>query len=214
MSYGSLLEGTPNLVAAREAVKDILEWFDDSEKAVDLYARIESQLDNYIGARITAATRGEDNLSLEILMNARTRIYVSTSNLTNAIHRSYRRALYCWCFNGLELNEMKTAGLIAYWIMKLHPITFFDYLSVTEKLESPFGMAFDDLNEQFAAHVILSIFVKKYPQLKLDYHAYLQKLIHALRYRNHSENSMMLLAESLGTEAFRLAAAEHAQHKN
>jgi hypothetical protein len=202
MTLGSLLDGTPNIDKCRTTVKEKLDWFGSSDQAVDWYVCIEDQLNEYIKARIQAAAKGLDEFSVDTAAQIQSRIYVSSSILSDAIYRSFRRALYCKCFNGLDLNEMKTAGLFAYWIVKLHPITFIDYISATNNLKSPFGTALDDINEQFAVHFILSIFFEKHNDLKPNYVEYRRKLIHALRYRCHSENSMMLVSESLGFEAF------------
>jgi hypothetical protein len=190
-----------------QTIQNILDQFEASEEAIEWYIIIEKVLYDYIQLRANRAKDDTQELSYDVMMGVHDRVRVTSAVLSDAISRTFRRALYCKCFNEIGLTEMKIAGLVAYWIIKLHPIIVQDFIvqdinSIGKGIPSVLGTTFDDINEQLAAHIILSTFTEKFGDISLDYDEYRIKLIHALRYRVHTENSMMLLAESIGQEAF------------
>jgi hypothetical protein len=99
---------------------------------------------------------------------------------------------------------MKQAGLYAYWFAKIRPITIEEPESGMSELSEEWENHLQEINERFAFHIIYSAFVKLNgkPMPKLGYQ---EKFIHAVRFRAFTEDSMMLLAESLGKEGFELA---------
>ena len=63
-----------------------------------------------------------------------------------------------------------------------------------------------EINERFAFHIIYSTFVKLNGKT-MPIVGYQEKFVHAVRFRAFTEDSMMLLAESLGKEGFDFAVA-------
>ena len=119
--------------------------------------------------------------------------------------RVFRRGLYCNFINGLELNQMKIAGLYAYWFNKIQPIQIDHAELGAPKLKSKQEDYLHALNEYFGFHIIYNAFIVEHGKPKHDISQYQKKYITAVRFRSFSEDGMMLLAESLGNEAFLLA---------
>lgn len=125
--------------------------------------------------------------------------------LSHVIIRVERRLAYYRVFHGMEANECKEAALYAYWVLRLRPIKIIDEAHINKEGYN------DRVNEFFAIHIILSTLVS-IGRIKLEDikgggkitlgHPFIKKLWYSLRYRNHSANSLIMLAESLTTESF------------
>jgi hypothetical protein len=132
------------------------------------------------------------------------RLKLNGKLLALVVLRAFRRILYCKCFNAMELNQMKQAGLYAYWFAKIKPIIVEEPSSAMCELSDEWENHLQEINERFAFHIIYSAFVEQNGRT-MPNTDYQEKFVHAVRFRSFTEDSMMLLAESLGKEGFELA---------
>lgn len=119
--------------------------------------------------------------------------------------RVIRRAIYCKVINRLELNQMKIAGLYAFWFNKIHPIVINNPSPGMKPLARKYENYLQEINERFAFFIIYNIFTNQYGKPSHSIEGYQERFVHALRFRSFTEDSLMLLTESLGKEAFTLA---------
>jgi hypothetical protein len=134
------------------------------------------------------------------------RIHLDPNLLGVVLTRSFRRVLYCRCFNGIELAQMKQAGLYAYWIVKIHPIVIDTIPGDLEKLGNPLEKAVQEINERFALHIVRSFFRDQFGKTLSYTDEYQKHFVHAARMRSFTEDSMMLVTESLGVAGSLLTA--------
>jgi hypothetical protein len=131
-------------------------------------------------------------------------VKISRYVLIDIIIRVHKRVAYYAYFHGIELSERKTAGLYAYWILKLRPI----YVTLESIADEKFA---SELNEKFAIyHICAMLFfsnqLKKYREIiELPYY---NTMLYAFHFRNISIDSMMLLVESINEETFERKDAE------
>jgi hypothetical protein len=118
--------------------------------------------------------------------------------LSMALVRAFRRILYCRCFNGILLAQMKQAGLFAYWIAKMHPITIGNVPDGWDTLSAQHEKALQEINERFAFHIINSFYKDNMKRSLSSSPDYQKHFVHAIKYRSFTEDSMMLVTESLG----------------
>jgi hypothetical protein len=118
--------------------------------------------------------------------------------LSMALVRAFRRVLYCRCFNGILLAQMKQAGLYAYWIAKMHPIIIGQAPDDLEKLSIELEGALQEINERFAFHIVNSFYKDNFHRSLSNSSDYQSHFVHAVKYRSFTEDSMMLVTESLG----------------
>jgi hypothetical protein len=126
------------------------------------------------------------------------RLDLDLNMLGVAVYRAFRRALYCKCFNGIELAQMKQAGLYAYWIAKMHPIIVRKAPEHLDTLSNDLERGLQEINERFAFHIINVFYKEEFGRSLSGSSAYQSHFVHAVRYRSFTEDSMMLATESLG----------------
>jgi hypothetical protein len=141
-------------------------------------------------------SNGEASLLLRAHMVGR--LYFDPNLLGLVLYRSFRRVLYCKCFNGIELAQMKQAGLYAYWITKMHPIVVNKAPDELEKLSAPLEKGLLEINERFAFYLIRAFFRDEFGRELPNSDEYQKHFVHAARMRSFTEDSMMLVSESLG----------------
>ena len=129
------------------------------------------------------------------------RLHLDLNLLSIAIYRSFRRALYCRCFNGIDLSQMKQAGLYAYWLAKMRPIVVGTQADDLDDLPIGLERGLQEINERFAFYIISAFYQEEYHRGLSDVSEYQTHFVHALRYRSFTEDSMMLVTESLGVSA-------------
>jgi len=120
---------------------------------------------------------------------------VSTYDLIDVVTRVDRRvAYYSYFHEGMAINELKEAGLYAYWILRFRPFKIID------KRYADYPNAYT-INESFALYIILSAlyYVKQRGLVgtRQEQNAFHKKLLYTFRFRHISLASMMLLAESI-----------------
>jgi hypothetical protein len=188
-------------------IQGALEWYVRSDLYKEHYSFLIDIFKDYKKAMLTEIASEDDP---DVIMNASSHILVAESILGDVLLRSFRTALHCKVFNGIAVNGPKVAGLLAYWIIKRQPFSPDYGRGMFSDADSPYFGRFDDVNEQIAAHIILSMFRERVEDDSgINYKPYKEKMIHNLRYRDQTEDSMMLLSESIGREAFELAVAEY-----
>jgi hypothetical protein len=126
------------------------------------------------------------------------RLSLDLNILGTVLYRSFRRALYCRCFNGIELAQMKQAGLYAYWISKLRPVVIGKAPEDLEGLSNDLERGVQEINERFAFHIVNAFYKVEFGKSLLSCADYQSHFVHAIKYRSFTEDSMMLVTESLG----------------
>ena len=119
-----------------------------------------------------------------------------------------KRRSYFRYFHSIEISERKTSALMAYWVIKFHPISVD---ASAEGIDRDFACL---VNEHFAAYLIIAPCLESKEKLEelfgeaTDAYAsicssdYYRKLVYSLRYRNISIDAFVLLAETLVPEVF------------
>lgn len=126
------------------------------------------------------------------------RLKLDLNILCVALYRAFRRALYCKCFNGIELSQMKQAGLYAYWITTMHPIIIDEKPKNIDALPPKLEIGLQEINERFAFYVVSLFYKDEFGRKLSETSQYQTHFVHAIKYRSFTEDSMMLVTESLG----------------
>ncbi len=190
-----------------KTVDGILRGYSKTQSAINRCKYIESLFLDYkkgLFEEIRAAGPKNEETDL-FLIHMLDRLNINNLLLADLQTRVLRRAIYCKLINNLELNQMKIAGLYAYWFNKLHPIVVSSPSDDLERLAPKYEDYLHRVNEFFAFHIVYNIFVEQYGKPSKGLAEYMERFTHALRYRSFTEDSLMLLTESLGKEAFYLA---------
>ena len=139
-------------------------------------------------------------------------IVVREGDIADIALRVDKRRSYYRYFHSIEISERKTSALIAYWIIKFHPIII-EWDGAEGKIEAE-----DDfrcfINEHFAAYLLIAPCLEGADKIEKLFGShgdaydricssdYYQKLVYSLRYRNISIDAFVLLAESIVPEVF------------
>ena len=128
-----------------------------------------------------------------------------------ALRVDKRRSYYRY-FHSIEIGERKTSALIAYWIIKFHPIIIeWDEATGKSGAEDDFRCF---INEHFAAYLLIAPCLEGADKIenlfgchgdaydRICSSDYYQKLVYSLRYRNISIDAFVLLAETIVPEVF------------
>jgi hypothetical protein len=123
--------------------------------------------------------------------------FVSEVALIDMIIRVDKRKAYYYFFHGMSINEQKTIGLFAYWLLKFRPICIID-----ERYKNNVDTCF--VNEDFAIDVICSTlsYTSNIDPNDDKVKLYMDKLRYSFRFRNFSIDSLVVLVESINTETF------------
>jgi hypothetical protein len=138
------------------------------------------------------------------------KIEVCDLDLLDIISRVDKRVHYFEVFHPRMpyINECKRAALVAYWFLKFRPVKITDpgFINQKEGYNS-------SVNEYFAIHYLLSELnaaerIKHWDGtdgVDFDFsHPYVRKLAYSFRYRNFTIDSMIVMADSITTETFKL----------
>jgi hypothetical protein len=136
--------------------------------------------------------------SLLLKEHIATRLSLDLNMLGVALYRAFRRVLYCKCFNDIELAQMKQAGLYAYWIAKIHPIVIGKRPDDLDELNNDLERGLQEINERFAFYLIRAFYKEEFNHGLLNSIDYQNHFVHAVKFRSFTEDSMMLVTESLG----------------
>jgi len=134
-----------------------------------------------------------------------------------------RRKYYSYFHRLIEIDERKEAGLMAYWVIKFHPISLFHTGKSSEVSEKQLWLA-SLVNEAFAAFLICSAILKYFEKTtgsslldRCNWNATLgsdhslsesykqsplNRLIYSFRYSNISIDSMVTLVDVITPEFF------------
>ena len=150
----------------------------------------------------------DDFLKIGLQYGNKVKYTVCGIDLIDIILRVDKRIYHYQVFHGMDCNEGKKAALFAYWIAKLRPIMITDprYLNADGYNNK--------INELFAIHYFLSALtgmgrIKLWDghdgiDLKLN-NPFIQRLWYSLRFRNFTIDSIIVLADAMTTETFKLS---------
>jgi hypothetical protein len=204
MPTSGQFKGIEDKVAScTENVQDVLASYPTSEAGRNVYFDIEGRYYKFY-KKVFEEIRNSASEESRTFHGHALRLKLDGKLLSLVIFRAFRRMLYCKCFNAMDLNQMKQAGLYAYWLAKLKPIVIEAPTPDMTELSDEWENCLQEINERFAFHIIYSAFVNLNGKSMPIQH-YQEKFVHAVRFRTFTEDSMMLLAESLGKEGFELA---------
>ncbi len=127
--------------------------------------------------------------------------------MLDVILRVDKRKHYFKVFHDMECNEVKLAALYAYWIVKLRPIMILD-----KRYRDVDGYN-NTVNEFFAIHLMLAASIGM-GRVNLDektggvrvrlYNSFVKRLWYSFRFRNITIDSIIVLADTLTTDVFKL----------
>lgn len=189
----------PEVIESTKNIQEILEKFPSSELGGSLMRVYSGEYYTFYGALWEGLEKNKDVKDHELFkLHLGTRLSFDDNILALVISRVIRRALYCRCFNGIDLALMKQAGLYAYWITKLHPIVVAKAPEGIDPLPSNLEMAIQQINERFAFHIINLFYMEEKGKGLDNCIEYQKHFLHAVKFRSFTEDSMMLVTESLG----------------
>ena len=127
-------------------------------------------------------------------------------DIIDIITRTDKRLHYFHVFHDMDVNECKKAALFAYWIVKFRPIKI-----INDKYKNKIGYN-NEINELFAIHILISILagigrIEQFDgtsgiDITMD-NPYIKKLCYSFRFRNFTIDSMIVLADTITTDAFK-----------
>lgn len=113
------------------------------------------------------------------------------------IKKIHQRELYFDFFHELQISEFKEIALIAFWYIKLHPITIIK--------KNPSVLTIDSVNEKLAVYYIVSglralLKLENKPETPLDNlpKSYLDEVVYTFTYRDITKEALILLVGSMG----------------
>ena len=115
-----------------------------------------------------------------------------------------RRQYFRYFHEGMEINEIKQAALVAYWVLKFRPFSYcYDNTSGLSALE--LDEKYKALNERLAFLYIVSACrenakIREFERKELS-DGLVSEIIYAFKYWDLSKEAVILIAEVLG-EAF------------
>ena len=127
------------------------------------------------------------------------RVSLDNNLLGFVVYRSFRRALYCKCFNNIELAQMKQAGLLAYWITRIRPIIVSKRPEGLERLPKKHETALQEINATYAFFIIDLFYRNEFKTKMSNAESFKAQFTLAATHRSFTEDSMMLLTQALGT---------------
>lgn len=136
---------------------------------------------------------------------------VCVLDFIDIILRVDKRKHYFKIFHDMECNEVKIAALFAYWIVKLRPIM------ITDQRYKDDDNYNNRINELFAIHYLISA-ANGLGRIKLDgepgglalrlNNPFIKRLWYSFRFRNITIDSIIVLADALTTDTFKLGDQE------
>lgn len=117
-----------------------------------------------------------------------------------------RRQYFHYFHDDMEINEVKQAALVAYWVLKFRPFSYqsdgrSDPMTESESIEK-----YKALNERFAFFYILSACRKGADILGFQYrmpsYGLVNEVIYAFKYWDLSKEAIILIAEIIGESFF------------
>jgi hypothetical protein len=123
--------------------------------------------------------------------------HISGLDMIDMIVRIDKRKAYYQFFHGMDINELKVAGIYVYWILKLKPFSITDR-RYAGKLECC------DVNEVFALYIIVTVLLGlgRLDRLIQGSEPYFKELRYSFRFRHFSIDAMLVLVEALNTKSF------------
>jgi len=202
MPVTGLFDGLEQLVQTSvEDIQNVLEEYPSSEAGKSLKSFFSSEYYHFYGDLWQGLDQRGDAPSKLFKRHIVERLSLDLNLLSLALYRCFRRALYCKCFNGIDLAQMKQAGLFAYWITKMRPILVARASDDLEPLDNSLEMALQEINERFAFYIIRTFYKEEFGRDIANINNYQTHFVHAVRFRSFTEDSMMLLTESLGVSS-------------
>jgi hypothetical protein len=199
MANRGLFKGLEQEVAASvDSVGLILKKYPSSEAGKSLMALFSGRYYHFLKDLWTGLEQMEKPPSLLLKQHLASRLQLDLNMLALALYRAFRRVLYCKCFNGIDLAQMKQAGLYAYWIAKMRPIVVGTVPEGLERLDNKLEEELQEINERFAVYIIRAFYKDEFHRDISNANDYQVHFVHAVRFRSFTEDSMMLATESLG----------------
>jgi hypothetical protein len=199
MSDTGLFEGLEQEVAASvDSVNLILKKYPSSKAGKSLMAAFTGLYYHFYRDMWAGLEQIGNQPSLLLKQHLASRLQLDLNMLGLALYRAFRRVLYCKCFNGIDLAQMKQAGLYAYWIAKMRPIVVGTAPEGLERLDSKLEEGLQEINERFAFYIIRAFYKDEFHRGISNANDYQAHFVHAVRFRSFTEDSMMLATESLG----------------
>lgn len=127
------------------------------------------------------------------------KLFVNENVVLSIITKVHQRQKYFIYFHGLDMSEYKEAALIAFWYIKLQPITI-----RAQEFSDQLPKEYDSINEKLAVYYMLRtlrlmLIKNKMKENKLDSLStkYLNELIYTFTYRDISKEALILLMETM-----------------
>lgn len=117
-----------------------------------------------------------------------------------------RRQYFRYFHDNMEINEVKQAALVAYWVLKFRPFSYCSDGQGDLRTESELAEKYKALNERFAFFYILSACRKGADVLGFQYqmpsYGLVNEVIYAFKYWDLSKEAVILIAEIIGESLF------------
>lgn len=181
-----------------ESIQSVLRCYLSSEAGKGCKAEFSAEFYKFFGDLYSMMEQIGGESSLLLRAHLMSRVSLDLNILSLAIYRSFRRILYCKCFNGIDLAQMKLAGLYAYWIAKMRPIVISKKPDDIDELSNELELALQEINERFAFYIVRSFYIIEFGKGVSDASDYQKHFVHAIKFRSFTEDSMMLTTQSLG----------------
>lgn len=184
--------------AGVESVQAVLKQYPSSSAGKARKKEFSDAYYHFLGDLYQGLEHIGEEPSLLLKLHIVARLSLDLNMLSLALYRAFRRILYCKCFNGIDLAQMKQAGLYAYWVTKMHPIIIGTKPDDLEDLDNSLEVALQEINERFAFYIIRAFYKMEFGRGISNISNYQDHFVHAVKFRSFTEDSMMLATESLG----------------
>lgn len=135
------------------------------------------------------------------------RINIERSYLPLILQRVEKRRQYFHYFHDdMEMNEVKQAALVAYWVLKFRPFSYCSDGRSDPRTESELTEKYKALNERFAFFYIISACLEganlRGYQYKMPSSGMVNEVMYAFKYWDLSKEAIILIAEIIGESLF------------
>lgn len=117
-----------------------------------------------------------------------------------------RRQYFHYFHDDMEMNEVKQAALVAYWVLKFRPFSYHSDEHSDLVTKSELTEKYKALNERFAFFYIISACRKgadiRSFQYRMPSYGMVNEVIYAFKYWDLSKEAIILIAEIIGESLF------------
>jgi len=128
--------------------------------------------------------------------------HVDEELLVKAFLKTDRQKLRFKVFHGMQLSELKIAGLLAYWFVRYKPLVYGKHIGIDDDGKPIYKFTTCKCNERFALYLMLTVLenysIRSNKEFFVPTERQINNLHHIVLHRALSEDLMSMMLEPIG----------------